>query len=100
MPKSLSDKLGLTSLEVEVAALKASMDLIGDMVNKSIMTFSITPHGWEIRFKTPTHRSYFNIILADFFSIPREFFGRSEDYLGLLYQLISTRGLGSIISEA
>ncbi|MDE0074408.1 MAG: hypothetical protein OXR82_15890 [Gammaproteobacteria bacterium] len=84
MSKSLKDKLGLSPLEVEVAAVKASLDLIDDMVNNETMTFSIAPYGSEIRFNTPTHHAYFSILLADFFSIPREFFGGSDNYLGLL----------------
>ena len=71
-------------MEVEVVTLKASLDLISDMVNHQMMTFSPDLSRCEIRFRDDPHQAYFSILLSDFLSAPREFFGESSDYLARL----------------
>ena len=68
-------------MEVEVITLKASLDLIGSMVNREMMTFSPDLSGSEIRFQDSTHQAYFSILLSDFLSTPQEFFCGSHNYL-------------------
>jgi len=68
-------------MESEVVTLRAALDLIGKMVNRQMMSFAPDPGDCEIQFRDSVHRAYFSILLSDFLSAPREFFGESSDYL-------------------
>ena len=77
-------ELALSAMEVEVVTLKASLDLIDDMVNHQMMTFSKDRSSCETRFRDDAHQAYFSILLSDFLSAPQEFFGESSDYVARL----------------
>ena len=85
--RSFARALSLTPMEIEAITLKASLDLIGNMVNHDMMTFSPDKSNCEIRFPDHTHQAYFSILLSDFLSTPQEFFGESEDYLSRLVSI-------------
>ncbi len=73
--------LQLTSLEKEVITLKATLDMINDMVNYETMQFSFRDPDSSVMFNTRTHKAFFNILLVDLLSIPREFFNGDKSYL-------------------
>ena len=79
--------LKLRPMELEVVTLKAALDLIGKMVNRQIMTLGPDHSNCEIRFQDDAHRAYFSILLSDFLSAPRQFFGESADYLARLVSI-------------
>lgn len=80
-------ELKLSSHELEVITLKASLDMINDMVNHDMMNFFIMDEGSEIYFKSSIHASYFSILLVDFLSIPTKFFSSEESYLKRLEKI-------------
>lgn len=61
--------------------LKAVLGMINDMVNRETMLFFFNDPNSEIRFNSMTHKAYFNILLVDFLSVPREFFKDQKSYL-------------------
>ena len=82
--KSCQEKLSLSDLEIEVIVLKASLDLIDDMVNRETMCFYSCDNSSEaeVKFTTRIHQAYFSILLVDFLSSPDEKLLRgSENYL-------------------
>lgn len=81
--------LALTAMEVEVIALKASLDLISNMVNHEVMTFAPDRSSCEIRFRDDTHQAYFSILLSDFLSVPWDFFNEPSNYLAKLISIAS-----------
>lgn len=85
--KALSAQLNLTTTECEVITLKAVFEMINDMVNHEVMMFSSNSSETEIRFKTATHMAYFNILLVDFLSVPKEFFQEEKTYLDRLLDI-------------
>lgn len=58
-------------MEQEVIILKAVQELIDKMVNFEVMSLCGNDPNSEIKFKTSTHQSFFNIILVDFLSCAR-----------------------------
>ncbi|HTW45003.1 MAG TPA: hypothetical protein VMD58_05610 [Acidobacteriaceae bacterium] len=75
------DKLNLTPLEKEIVTLKAVLDMINDMVNHETMMFYLDGSDSSIAFKTMTHAKFFNIILVDLLSKPKELFSDDKDYI-------------------
>lgn len=100
--KSYQEKLSLSDLEIEVIVLKASLDLIDDMVNRETMCFYFCEHSSEaeVGFTTETHQAYFSILLVDFLSRPRGFFISSENYLHRLNAISECPLLGDSKVEA
>jgi len=75
--------------ETEVIFLRAIKELIDNMVNyEVIILIGDDPHS-EIRFNSPTHQKYFNIILLDFLSPPDKKFSstQSTTYLNELQKI-------------
>ncbi|MCY4437914.1 MAG: hypothetical protein OXE05_11350 [Chloroflexi bacterium] len=70
--RSYQEKLSLSDLEIEVIVLKASLDLIDDMVNRETMCFYSCDNSSEaeVKFTTRIHQAYFSILLVDFLSSP------------------------------
>jgi len=85
--KAFDEKHALTKHEREVVILKSSLDMINDMVNHMLMTFSINDPHSQIMFKTYTDKLYFNVLLVDFLSVPRGFFEGESDFLELLAEV-------------
>lgn len=79
--KTFQEMFDLTPLEQEVITLKAVLGMINDMVNHETMTFLLNDPHSEIRFKSMTHKAYFNILLVDFLSTPGDFFKEPKTYL-------------------
>lgn len=79
--KTFQEMFDLTPLEQEAITLKAVLGMINDMVNHETMTFLLNDPHSEIRFKSMTHKAYFNILLVDFLSIPGDFFKEQKTYL-------------------
>lgn len=79
--KTFGEKLSLTYKEKEAITLKAYLDMINGMVNHETMWFSFNNHHSEIRFNTKIHLGYFNILLVDFLSKPKDFFQLAFSYI-------------------
>ena len=60
--------MAFTDIEKEIIFLKAVQELIDKMVNYEVLEVTGTDPDSEIRFKSPIHQRYFNIILVDFLS--------------------------------
>lgn len=111
-----TNKPRYSQIEIEVIILKASLDLINQMVNRETMSFSFDPcdpcdlyspyqietaKEAEIRFQSYTRRAYFSILLVDFLSSPpKNFFGGSGNYLRRLNEISKSPLLRSAGVEA
>ncbi len=58
----------LSQIESETVLLKAVWDLIGQATNSMVFTVTGTDPDSEIRFDSPLHQQFFNIVLVDFLS--------------------------------
>ncbi len=90
---SFEQQLELAPLETEIITLKAALDMINGMVNREAMTFNFRDLESDVHFKTMTHKAYFNILLVDFLSVPKEFFIKEKNYLERLQEICESPGL-------
>jgi len=94
---TFEDTLSLTSLEKEVITLKASLDMINDMVNHETMLFSFNDPHSSIMFNTMTHKAFFNILLVDILSTPSDFFNGNKNYIERLKDICEEPLMGKLI---
>lgn len=73
--------IDLTPEEKEILALKATWETVDAMVNYEVLSLSHRDPESEIRFNTPTHGKYFNIMLLDF--LHSKIFGLDKDVFSL-----------------
>lgn len=93
---TFEDALSLTPLEKEVITLKAVLDMINDMVNREIMSFSFRDSDSYVIFNTITHKAFFNIILVDLLSTPSEFFNGNKNYIERLKDICQSPLMGKL----
>ena len=96
---TFEDELNLTPLEKEVITLKAVLDMINDMVNWAIMSFSFNDPNSSVTLNTRTHKAFFNILLVDFLSPPDEFFNRGNNYIGRLGEICKEPLMGELTAK-
>ncbi len=91
----------LSPIESEVVLLKAVWDLIGEAANAMVFTVTGTDPDSQIRFDSPLHQQFFNIILVDFLSeSDREAPLMSRTFLAGLEEVAATPLLSSPCSAA
>ncbi|MHB1938008.1 MAG: hypothetical protein ACYCOR_15670 [Acidobacteriaceae bacterium] len=93
---SKADLLNLTPLEQEIVALKAVLDMIGDMVNYETMTIHFSDPDSSVTFKTMTHMAFFDIILVDLLSKPDLISKGYENYIDPLKDICAKPLMGTI----
>jgi hypothetical protein len=96
---TFEDTLNLTSLEKEVITLKATMDMINDMVNWETMSFTFRDPDSSVIFHTRTHKAFFNILLVDLLSIPSEFFNDKKNYIERLKDICENPLMGKLAAK-
>ncbi len=74
--------MAYSEIEKEIIFLKAVQELIDEMVNYEVLDLIGEDPDSEIRFKSPTHQRFFNIILVDFLSLSdKKVVGEQLSYL-------------------
>jgi hypothetical protein len=89
--------LDLTSEEKEILALKATWEAVNTMVNYEVLSLSHKDPESEIRFNTPTHAKYFNIMLLDF--LHSRIFGLNKNCMQSLQDVLRTSAFNEDISS-
>ncbi len=97
--QTFEDALNLTPMEKEVITLKASLDLINEMVNNETMGFHFRDPNSSIFFKSMTHKAFFNVLLVDFLSVPSDFFNGGLNYVERLKNICDEALLGKGIAN-
>ncbi len=78
-------------MEKEVLILKSSIQMINNIVNRSVLTLHHSDPESEICAKTSTDQLYFNIILVDFLSSPDVLISdKKSSYLEALKKLCAS----------
>ena len=93
---AVQDMLNLTPLEQEIITLKAVLDMIGDMVNREVMTIPFSDPDSSVMFKTTTHMAFFNIILVDLLSKPNRFFTGDNSYIDRLKEICANPRMSEV----
>lgn len=84
---TIEKSLKLTPVEQEIITLRAVLSMINDMVNHEVLAFHFHDPDSEVHFKTRIHQAFFNILLVDFLSVPKDFFSGEEAYLERLQRV-------------